>query len=226
MSQCFLYDRCNHKDCDKDFCIRQYKLGELYSQALLSAKQCQKTTLVVDPDNTDLDEFKFLSQVEQNIIDFVKSEGQNNIYLHSTICGNGKSSWAIRLIQAYLAKIWYNSELKPRALFISVPRLLEALKNNITNHDEYAEHIIKYVAEADLVVWDDIAAKTGTEYEINKLLSFIETRLCNGKANIFTSNLSTNEMYNALGSRLASRICNGSMNIELHGADKRVLLYR
>lgn len=225
MSQCFLYDRCNHKDCDKDFCPREYKLSVLYKQALLSERQCKKIALVVDADNTDLEAFKYLKEVENNIVDFVDDSARNNLYIHSTICGNGKSSWAIRLVQTYLSKIWYNSELVPRALFISVPRFLEALKSSINGYNEYADHIVKSVAEADLVVWDDIAAKTGTDYEINKLLSFIETRLCTGKANIFTSNLGTNEMYDALGSRLASRICHGSIDVELHGADKRTLMF-
>lgn len=47
-----------------------------------------------------------------------------------------------------------------------------------------------------------------------------------GKANIFTSNLNSDEIYSALGSRLGSRICNASINIELHGADKRILMQR
>ena len=63
----------------------------------------------------------------------------------------------------------------------------------------------------------------GTEFELNHLLNIINTRMDNGKSNIFTSNLGNKELINALGERLASRICNKSIDIELHGADKRYL---
>ena len=72
-----------------------------------------------------------------------------------------------------------------------------------------------------MVVWDDIAAKTGTEYEINNLLSLVDARISLGKSNIYTSNLNQREMMQALGSRLTSRICNMSEDIELFGVDKR-----
>jgi DNA replication protein DnaC len=98
---------------------------------------------------------------------------------------------------------------------------LTSLKNSITNYNEYVEYVKANVMEADLVIWDDIAAKTGSEFEINQLLSYIEGRLTRGKANIFTSNLNRNEISANLGPRLASRICNMSTDIELKGADKR-----
>ena len=104
-----------------------------------------------------------------------------------------------------------------------VKRYLLALKESISNKNEYADTVNKYILEADLVVWDDIDTKMGTEFELNHLLNIINTRMDNGKSNIFTSNLGNKELINALGERLASRICNKSIDIELHGADKRYL---
>ena len=43
-----LYDKCNHKDCDKPFCLRKYKLDCLYNEALLSMSQRKHITLKVD----------------------------------------------------------------------------------------------------------------------------------------------------------------------------------
>ena len=34
--------------------------------------------------------------------------------------------------------------------------------------NEYITHIKKYVTDCDLVVWDDIGTKIGTEFEIDK----------------------------------------------------------
>ena len=66
----------------------------------------------------------------------------------------------------------------------------------------------------------------GTEFETTNLLSLIESRINSGKTNIFTSNLSNEELHIALGDRLASRICNLDYNIELHGGDKRSITFK
>ena len=190
----------------------------------LSPKRCgskKHITLRVDEDGTDLEQFKQLAGIEQNIVAFIK-EGKN-LYLHSSNCGNGKSSWSLRLVEAYFNKIWARTEPKCRVLFISVPRFLLALKDDITTRNAYVAYIKENVLEADLVIWDDIAAKMGSEFELTHLLNIIDSRLALGKSNIYTSNLNRQQLYNALGERLTSRIANMSIDVELHGADKRVL---
>lgn len=220
MSTCYLYDNCNHKDCDR-FCLRKYKMDSLYTAALISESQKKRMSLRVDADGTDLEQFKQLAAIENDIVNFVK-EGKN-LYLHSANCGNGKSSWSIRLAQAYFNKIWARSEVKCRVLFISVPRYLLAIKDNISNRNTYAEYIKENVLEADLVIFDDLAAKMGSEFELTHLLNIIDNRISLGKSNIYTSNLNRQQLYNALGERLTSRVANMSIDIELFGADKRVL---
>lgn len=225
MDSCFLFDICNHRDCDKDFCIRKYKTNALFDAALLSDKQRNKLTLYLDNDQADLEAYSKLANLSQNISDFVNSG--KNLYIHSIQCGNGKTSWAIRFIQNYLKVIWYKSDSFCKALFVSVPVFLNALKESISSKNDYAEYIKQHVLEADLVVWDDIATKAGTEYEINQLLSFIDQRINLGKSNIYTSNLENKDkMFVALGERLTSRIYNYSIDIELHGADKRNLIIK
>lgn len=218
---CPYKDKCNGVDCDKDFCMRKYRLDCLYGKSLLTDKQRQVGKLFVDQDGTDLHEFQQLAKLEQSMDKFV--EAGANLYLHSYNCGNGKTSWSIRLMIGYFNKIWYKSTFNCQGLFISVPRYLLALKENISGKNEYADAVNKSVLDADLVIWDDIATKMGTEFELNHLLNIINTRMDNGKSNIFTSNLGSKELTNALGDRLASRICNKSIDIELHGADKRYL---
>ena len=221
MTKCFLYDTCNHKDCDKDFCLRKYKMDSLYSAALMTDAQKQHIILKVDQDNTDLEQFKQLANIEQNICQFI-ADGKN-LYIHSANCGNGKSSWSLRLAEAYFNKIWARSEIRCRVLFISVPRFLLALKDNITAKNAYVDYIKENVLEADLVIWDDIAAKMGSEFELTHLLNIIDNRIALGKSNIYTSNLNRQQLYTALGERLTSRIANMSIDIELFGSDKRFL---
>ena len=221
MQTCYMYNNCNHKDCESDFCLRKYKMDSLYSAALLSDAQKQHITLRVDADGTDLEQFKQLAQIEQNICKFIE-EGKN-LYLHSATPGNGKSSWSLRLIEAYFNKIWARSEPRCRVLFISVPRFLLALKDNISAKSNYVEYIKENVLDADLVIFDDVAAKVGSEFEISHLLSIIDNRITLGKSNIYTSNLNRQQLYSALGERLTSRIANMSIDIELFGSDKRNL---
>jgi DNA replication protein DnaC len=196
-------------------------MDSLYSAALMTDSQKQHIVLRVDQDGTDLEQFKQLAAIEQDIVNFINSG--KNLYLHSANCGCGKTSWSLRLTEAYFNKIWARSEAKCRVLFISVPRFLLALKDNITAKNSYVEYIKENVFEADLVIWDDIAAKMGSEFELTHLLNIIDNRLALGKSNIYISNLNRQQLYTALGERLTSRIANMSIDIELFGSDKRIL---
>ena len=215
---CWLINECNKIDCNS-FCMRHFKLNYLYDAALISLQQRKHKCLRIDADETDMNEFSFLKKQEDDILNFVASG--KNLYIHSQICGNGKTSWALRLVESFFNKIWIKSPLKCRALFISVPRFLLELKSNISQKSEYVEYIKANVNDADIVIFDDIATKAATSFEHEHLLSIIDTRISMGKSNIFTSNLTEEEMHTLLGDRLTSRIINNSINIELRGADKR-----
>lgn len=219
---CWLKGNCKQLHCDDpNGCMILYKLDYLYNEANVPLKMRENIVLKVDADGTDLEEFKQLKQIQDNIIDFINNGHQ--LLIHSKGCGNGKSSWALRLLQTYFNKIWLKSELACKALFINVPHFLLALKDNITSKSEYIQHIKENVLTCDLVIWDDIGTKNSTSFESENLLSMIEGRILNNKANIFTSNLNDQELHDALGDRLASRICNLGYNITFNGGDKRGL---
>ena len=203
------------------FCVKNFKMTKLYDMSLLSDKQRIHMDLHIDADGTDKEEFSMLKQFEEHIQEFVNSG--RNLYLYSNNCGNGKTSWAIRLLQSYLNKIWYTSSTECRVLFISVPKFFIKLKDNIGQANDYIGHIKKYVTDCDLVVWDDIGTKVGTEFEVENLLNIINNRIDNGKSNIYTSNIAPEELNNCLGARLYSRVVNMSSVIQLKGKDKRGL---
>lgn len=218
---CWLYAECNHVDCSK-FCMRRFKLDSLYNEAMVSPKQRKRVPLRLDSDCLDKDSFEYLSTIERNIMNFVKSGG--SLYIYSSTTGNGKTSWALRMIQAYLNKIWYDSEYGScRAMFINVPRYLLAIKDNISQRSDYVAHIKANVLDADLVVWDEVGTKGLTQFEHENILNIINARIDLGKANIYTSNLSDDELHLAVGDRLYSRIAIMSDGVELLGSDKRAL---
>lgn len=218
MEQCWLYDDCNHKDCN-NFCIRKEKLTFLYNNSLLPYKQRKRIELFIDDDKADLDAFTKLATIEKNILSFV--DNGNNLYLFSSQVGNGKTSWAIRMLQSYFNRIWPRTDLTCRALFISVPRFLLAIKDNISNKNDYASFIKDNILKADLVIWDDIFHKSITEFEYTQLLSYIDSRLALGKSNIYTSNTSPNEASRIVDARIVSRVTGLATQIELKGGDKR-----
>lgn len=217
---CWMKDKCNRIDCNR-FCMRKYKLGYLYEQAGISPKQRTYIGLHTDADGGDNEAFMKLKNIENNIGQFVANG--SNLYIYSPFCGNGKTSWALRLVGAYFDSIWSKTGLKCRALFINVPKFLIALKDNIGKSNEYAIHIKNEVSNCDIAVWDDIGTKVATSFEHENLLSMIDARINEGKSNIYTSNLGGNEIQTVLGDRLASRIINDSLCVGFVGADKRGL---
>ncbi len=170
---------------------------------------------------TDLKEFQRLAHIEEDIENFVKKG--YNLFIHSAIPGNGKTSWARRMIKSYFDHTWPMQDLTEcKALFIQVSPFLQALKDNITTKNPEVQYIKENITNADIVVWDDLGTEIGSEYDINQLLGFIDRRTAAGKTNIYTSNLTRQEMEFKVGKRLASRV-GMSIDIELRGKDKRVM---
>ena len=205
-------------------CERFTKLNYLFTNSLVPSNLIMPKSLYIDADGSDKQIFTYLKSVQKNIKTNIDSG--LNLYLYSNIPGNGKTSWSIRLLKAYFYSIWYKCDLTPKALFINVPRYLLELKSNIDEKSDYILHIKHNVMNCDLVVWDDIATKSATEFEHEHLLSMIDYRLNNGKSNIFTSNVSPDDLHNLLGSRLASRVINESRLIQFKGKDKRGLEWK
>jgi DNA replication protein DnaC len=218
---CFLAKECNWCCLNEDFCQRKFKLENLYKKSLLADSQRTRQTLKVDSDGTDIEAFTQLSNIEKNINSFVRSG--LNLYLWSKNSGNGKTSWSIRLMQAYLNENWPTCTLTCQALMVDVPTFLSRIKANLSAPDEYANYVLSVIKTAPLVVWDDIGTKLGTSFEINTLLEILNYRMNNNKANIFTTNLNQTELKATLDTRLASRIYESSTVIELKGSDKRFL---
>ncbi len=218
-SECqkYLQGKCN----DNSFCVKLFKLEQLYNLGLFSDVQRKHLDLRIDSDGTDRQQFEMLKNIEDSIVSFV-TQGKN-LYLYSLNCGNGKTSWAIRLAQAYVNKIWYKCDVSCKIMFISVPKFFISLKDNISLKNDYIQHIKDNVLDCDLVIWDDIGTKVGTEFEIENMLNIIDNRLCNGKSNIYTSNINPLQLNERVGGRLYSRIINLSTNIEFKGQDKRGL---
>lgn len=222
-NECWMKDTCKkqNKTCIEcnEFCMKLFKINELYKKSGLTNEQKKPINLYLDKTKSDKNAFTKLSEIKSNISNFIKDG--NNLFIWSRNCGNGKSSWCVKLLQSYIDEIWAVSDITCRVLFIHVPRFLISLKNNLSNSDEYAEFIKENVLQADVVVWDELATKTATPFEIENLLTFINTRLSVGKSNFYTSNVEPKEISEVMGDRLYSRVINTATVIELKAPDMR-----
>lgn len=206
------------------FCIKWFKIDTLQNESLLEDRQKKDIPLVLDDDGADRDAYMRLKQIQSQVESFVEQGG--NIFIWSSNTGNGKSTFACKIINSFIDKIWYKSDLKCRCLFINVPKLLISLRDNITQKSDYVSHIKENVLTADIVVWDDIGTKGFTTFEMENLFNFIDSRLSAGKANIYTSNLMGEYLQEAIGDRLYSRVVNTSEIIQFVGKDKRGIKVR
>lgn len=215
LDDCWYKDVCTCEICNSN-CIRYIEMSALMEYSNIPKNRQFPKSL--SPDNCDYDAFCKLQDIKENIIDFV-NRGKN-LYIYSEITGNGKTSWAIKLMLKYFDNVWAGNGFKCRGVFVHTPTFLTKLKQfNIV--DEKFEDIKKHLITADLVIWDDIASTDVSSYDHSQLLSYIDQRVLSEKSNIFTGNRSIDGMEKALGSRLASRILSNSVQIELRGLDKR-----
>ena len=165
----------------------------------------------------DLEQYSRLADIKSDIVSFV--ENGDNLFICSKYTGNGKTSWALKLLLRYFDEIWAGNGFRVRGMFVNVPTLLLQLKNfSHPLSEEYKRNLM----EADLVVWDEIASTSISTYDYGNLLMFLDSRLSAGKSNIFTSNATTqDEIEKSVGTKLTSRIWNCSEIVEFRGKDRR-----
>ena len=121
----------------------------------------------------------------------------------------------------YFSNIWDGNGTKCRGLFINVDEFLMAKRTQIKNQNQRLEEMEKLIPTVDLVRWDDIGVTRLKEYDHQILFPLINSRIQNNKANIFTSNVIDEELYNNIGGRLGNRILDTSTIVEFTNKPQR-----
>lgn len=210
---CLLYsgEHCN------DSCIRFAEMKNLFQTSLIPKARWGLEKL--SPDEKDLQSYLELNDIKLNITEFV--DNGRNLYIWSRSCGNGKTSWAIKLLKSYFNSIWNGNGLRVRGLFLHTPTFLQEIKNQFDNPTDEFQKILDLVTEVDIVVWDDISATRMSEYDTSQLLLFIDKRVSEKRTNIYTGNIAPDNLYTNVGTRLGSRIVELSKCIEFKSNDDR-----
>lgn len=218
MSRCYSNENCWYLDvCSEDctLCNRYLEIKTLMENS--GVPESLHYPIQLYPKECDLPAFKRLREIKDNILDFV-TNGEN-LFICSQHTGNGKTSWAIKLMYKYFSCIWAGNGLKTRALLVYVPEFLLKLKDF---NNPVSQSYKNLIANVDLVIWDDVGTGNLTMYDYTQLLTYIHQRQFSGKANIYTSNITNKaDLDKYLGAKLASRIWNTSEIIEFKGNDSR-----
>ena len=215
-NKCWYLSICNKSKCDS-FCLRHYKMDYLVYLTTMEGKQ--KYPIELRPPSEDYKAFVKLRDIKNSIYSFV-TQGKN-LLIYSRYTGNGKTEWSKKLLLAWLDSIWKSSEMECRALFVSMPKFIAAMKENISKPNQYYQFVNENISNVDLVVWDELNYKDWTPFEQDYMLNIISQRLALGKSNIYTTNYDLNVIEKKLGTRLASRILGCSEKVEFKGRDQR-----
>lgn len=198
-------------------CIRYMEMDFLMQNSGIPRNK--QYSVLLTPSKQDVQAFVTLKEIKNDIIAFV--ENGESVYIYSHNFGNGKTTWAIKLMQKYFDDVWAGNGFRCRGIFIHVPTFLTKIKEGISRKDEDFETLKSRLMTVDLVIWDDIAATKLGDFDHANLLTYIDQRKLNQLSNIYTGNLDQDELQEALGNRLASRVWNDSIRVKFVGADRR-----
>ena len=176
----------------------------------------------LSPSTVDEVTFRELNQIKLNINQFV-TDG-NNLLIYSSHTGNGKTSWATKILLEYInknGKVMFSNTCP--GLFINVSNFLNKKKLAISDSSLLNEvHTTEQkILNANLVIFDDLGVKDISPYEMNSLYYWIDERTSNLKSNIYTSNLNPRQLETILDPRIYSRVINYSIIKEIKGGDNR-----
>lgn len=215
-SECWYKNTCTDETCDH--CLTYIQMKYQFDNCGLPKSKYMPIDLFIDGNNRiDADVFKQLSEIRKNIVEFVNSG--KNLYICSKYTGNGKTSWAVKMLQTYFHHTAIGNYEHLKGMFISVADLLLRLKDF---NNPLPKSFKDNLENVDLVIWDDIAITGISQYDYTQLYNIINNRIFAEKSNIFTSNqISAKGLDSVLGSRLTSRIWNTSQIIEFKSGDVR-----
>ena len=198
-------------------CIMRREFDYLLFASQVPEKYRSYDKLVLNATDDDYDVFCTLNDIKQDISAFV-NEGRF-LYIWGYSTGSGKTGWSIKMLLTYLASRCigngFNSDV---AYFVYAPSFLFSAKN--FDNKEERQKLLKKVLTVDLLILDDIGSTQITKYDDSVLADVVDDRYRNGKATIFTSNLSPNELDTVVGARTVDRILSDIV-LQIKGEGRR-----
>lgn len=215
--KCWYKDFCDNFGTDKcTYTCKKFTQTD-YMFQLSNLPKCMWKAITIDDSGLCNESKDMLNMICGDIEFFVKRGF--NLYLYGEV-GVGKTSWAVKLMNNYFASVAEKNDFRTRGLYVNVPSFLRDFKFYLTYKSENWFEFLKEIQTCDIVIWDDLYQTEATKYESQIVYSYINERIFAKKCNIFTSNLSP-EQLDQIDQRLYSRVCCGSDCLCVDGLDMR-----
>lgn len=170
--------------------------------------------------DSDVGAYNRLVEVKDNIMSISEPNlDMKNLLICSNKTGNGKTSWAIKILQYFIFKSAQQYPNEENGFFVPVTEFVLASKEYDNYHRKKYWDMLNMIEKSRVVVFDDIGAGEYSRAEYMALLSAIEGRVFRKQYCIFTSNFTekNNVIVKKLGERLADRVFETSEKIILNG---------
>lgn len=168
--------------------------------------------------------WNFLEEYRNDVVN--KVHGGNNLVITSPIVGNGKTSWAIRLLQRYIAETALDGDLGHKGVFCVCSTMLEIFGDfgYFETSIEFFDYLNR-LKNCKLLVIDEIGSGRITPVSYNHFYDLINYRVDNGLTTIYTTNYSDERIQEVLGERLYSRIYHTATVLEFRADNVRGYSY-
>lgn len=198
--------------------IWKKKVRQLLAESGLPKKYFEPQKLV--PRNMDHEAWKWLEDYRSNVVENVQKG--LNIVITSPIVGNGKTSWAIRLLQRYIAETALDGRLVTKGVFCVSSSMLEIFGDfgYFETSVEFFDYLNR-LKNCELLVIDEIGSGRLTQVSYNHFYDLVNYRVDNNLATIYTTNYNDAQIKDVLGERLYSRIYDMATVIEFGASNVR-----
>lgn len=205
------------EDCHED-CMLYIILKALYSESNIPLMY--REDVKMNAPKCDLENYKKLNTYREDVLlNIRKGKG---LYIWGDMTGNGKTTWATKIVNYYFRKIIFSTGIENEAVYINVPTFLEELRANYGKNEIEFEWLMEKIYRSKLAIFDDIGSERPSEWVVERLYTIINHRVSNGLSTIYTSNVDLNELGSRLGMRIRSRVEGSTEEIKLVGQDQRI----
>lgn len=217
--RCFAEAYCQKdRSACSELCGGYRVLRALYNLSRIPERY--RYNIPLKPQEADVPAFEALNAYKEKVLENV--EAGKGLYIWGKSTGNGKTSWACKIMSHYFRKIAFDTGLENEGLYIFLPTFLEDLRNSFDDMDPDFEQVLSMLKCCKLLIIDDVGTERVTEWVRERLVSIINIRVGAGLATIYTSNLSPEELLEKLGDRVSSRVLDRATVVEITGGDRRM----
>ncbi len=128
----------------------------------------------------------------------IAGEMPKGLYLYGNV-GSGKTLLASCIANQLI-------ESRQEVLFVSIPDLLDELKDTFNGRTGNELALMNRVRKAKTLIMDDLGAHMYTDWTAGRIYNIINYRASHNLSTIITSNLTVDELRTALDERTSSRI--------------------